>query len=132
MGVGAGWYYDDITGDVVHQNFIESIPNAGFPYWHGPYPTEAAALQHKGVLGPTAGANKSLGQQAAGAVSGPIQNALFGNIGSGGIGNFFVRAAEGVVGIGLILIGVIALTKNTPAGKTVKKGVKAAGMATLL
>ena len=122
MGVGAGWYYDSLDGMVVHQNLAESIPNAAFPYYHGPYLTEALALAHAGVTGPPATTNASVAAQVGTAVANLT--------GINAIGDFFTRLSQGntwlrvgeVLAGGLLLTaGVIAITEQTKAGKTAGK-----------
>lgn len=117
MGVGAGWYYDSLDGMVVHQNWLESLANGGFSYFHGPYPTEAAAAAHVGVSGPKSTTNASTGQQVGTAIGQTAQSALFG---TGGATGLFSRIAEAAVGIGLLLIGVKALTNVDATGKAKK------------
>ena len=113
MGVGAGWYYDSVNDDVTHQNLAESLANAGFGYFHGPYPTEALAIAHEGVKGPAGTPNENLQTQAgqtAGNVLGiPTDRALW------------VRIAEGVIGVLLILVGVAKLATDSPIARTVAK-----------
>ena len=103
MGVGAGWYYDSADGDVVHQNLAESLANViGIKYFHGPYPTEEAAIEHKGVPGPPGVPNESLEQQATTATTGGLIELITGRA-------LWVRVVEVVLGGGLILIGIKAL-----------------------
>jgi hypothetical protein len=116
MGVGAGWYYDSLDGMIVHQNLAESLANSVFPYYHGPYATEALAVTHKGVKGPPSTTNASVGQQVGTAVGSLT--------GVSAIGDFFNRLEEkqtwtrvGEVLLGGILVyaGVRALTSGSPA-----------------
>ena len=108
MGVGAGWYYDSKDGDVVHQNWVESLANVGFSYFHGPYKTEAAALAHKGVTGGApAAANESIGQQAAkAAATGSWSGALIGFLVAMTDWHLWASLGWLVLGLALILIGI--------------------------
>lgn len=111
MGVGAGWYYDSLDGMVVHQNLAESLANALFSYYHGPYPTEAAAIAHRGVSGPPGSTNESAGQQIA-AATGNAAGGLLGlpSFGSAGWRSYGLRALKIVTGVILIIVGLVQLT----------------------
>jgi hypothetical protein len=121
MGIGAGWYYDSVDGDVIHQNLAESIPNAAFKYFHGPYKTEQLAIAHKGVAGPPGVPNESLGSQAASVATG----------GPGGMNwqNWILRIGEILLGVTLIGVGV---AKLTGAENVISKAAVTAGKASLL
>jgi hypothetical protein len=119
MGVGSGWYYDSIDNDVVHQNLSESLANAVFTYYHGPYKTEAEAEAHKGVKGPEGHPGESISTQADNTVASAVGvNNFLGDLTSR---NTFQRLAEGVIGVLLIVIGVAKLTENTAVGTALKK-----------
>ena len=93
MGVGAGWYYDSKDNDVVHQNYAESLANAlpGFSYFHGPYATEAEAIAHKGVPGPSGVPNESIPTQVTNVTTGSFLALLTGR-------GLWVRIAEVAIG----------------------------------
>lgn len=116
MGVGAGWYYDSLDNDVVHQNLAESLANALVTYYHGPYSTEQEAETHTGVAGPPGTPNENLGQQAAGVAGQDI-------LGGINIGNLVLRAGEILLGIVLIGVGIAKLTGAENLVSTAVKGV---------
>jgi hypothetical protein len=120
MGIGAGWYYDSLDGMVVHQNFIEGLVPAS--YYHGPYPTEAAAKIHAGITGPPSTTNASTGNQvatAAGSITGTASVTSF--LTSLSRPQTWQRVAEGVIGILLILVGVAKLAESSPVASAIKK-----------
>lgn len=114
MGVGAGWYYDSLDGDVVHQNLAESLANAAFSYYHGPYKTEALAVAHAGVAGPSGVANEPVGQQLANVTTGSFLGILEGR-------GLWVRIAEVAIGGTLVIVGVSKLLGTGQAAETVAK-----------
>lgn len=101
-GYGAGWYYDSIDGDVVHQNLAESLANVLVGYYHGPYATEAEAEAHPGVAGPPGVPNESVGTQVANVSTG----SFLGLVESRSI---WIRIVEIAIGGTLILIGISKL-----------------------
>lgn len=111
MGVGSGWYYDSLDGMVVHQNLAESLANAIFTYYHGPYPTEQAAIAHKGVAGPPGQTNESLATQVGNATGNTAAN-LFGlpHWSPKQLREFALRGLKVVIGLALVIIGVVQLT----------------------
>lgn len=118
MGVGAGWYYDSIDDDVVHQNLAESLANAIFSYYHGPYKTAALAEAHKGVKGPPGKKNEGLGTQVTSAAKATGVSQFLGDLTSR---NTLMRIGEGALGVALIIVGVAKLADGTPLGSALKK-----------
>lgn len=113
MGFGAGWYYNDVSGDVVHASALTSIGEGLVPGWHGPYATEAEALAHKGISGAPAQANESVTGSASGSLANTVQNLISGKSGQ----NLVVRGVEILAGLALIYAGAKAML--TPAGQSV-------------
>jgi hypothetical protein len=107
MGVGAGWYYDSVDGDVTHQNLPESLANAAFSYYHGPYPTQQAAMAHTGVKGPNAVTNESLAAQAGTVAGGVVKTDIAGGL---NIGTLMLRVGEVLLGLVLVGVGLAKLT----------------------
>jgi hypothetical protein len=129
MGVGAGWYYDSLDGDVVHQNLAESLANVAFSYYHGPYATEALAVAHKGVAGAPGNPNEGTGQQVA--------NAAGTVTGTASVTDFLSRLTQantwervGMVALGMLLIavGVAHITHAVPIATKVAKTAGAAAV----
>jgi hypothetical protein len=130
MGIGAGWYYDSLDGMVVHQNLAESIPNAAFSYYHGPYATEALAIAHKGVAGAPGQTSEPITQQvgnAAGTVTGTAGVTDF--LSRLSSANTWERVAMVALGMLLIAIGVAHITHAVPIATKV---AKTAGTAAVL
>jgi hypothetical protein len=109
MGTGAGWYYDSHDGDVVHQNFFESIPNVGFgDYYIGPFNTAQEAMQAGQAYAAQHGTpnpmeNENANQQVAGIasdVTGSLIPSLFTQRG------FAERVVLVLLGGALIVVGI--------------------------
>jgi hypothetical protein len=123
MGIGAGWYYNDVSGDVVHASWFTSIGEGLVPGWHGPYKTEAEAEAHKGTVGRTATPNESVIGGATGAAeqtAGSVFN-LGSILGIKGSRSTLERFVTGALGVMLILVGVAKLGEGTPVGNAIKK-----------
>jgi hypothetical protein len=118
MGVGAGWYYDSLDGMVVHQNLAESLANALFDYYHGPYKTEALALAHKGVSGPPASTNESLGQQLGTATGSVLGLPQLSNL-----RDLMIRVIKVVIGAAMIIVGIAQLSGASKIAASLPKVV---------
>jgi hypothetical protein len=119
MGIGSGWYYNDVSGDVVHASAFTSIGEGIVPGWHGPYATQALAIAHKGTVGATAKANETVPGSVAAAGGNAASNGLLPS------GLFtralWLRIAEGALGAALILVGVAKLAEGTPTAAAIRK-----------
>lgn len=128
MSYGAGWYYDSLNNDVVHQNLAESLANALLTYYHGPYATEALAETHAGVVGATGIPNEPTGEsltKGLNTITGSVSSDILGGL---NIGNLVLRAAEILLGITLIGVGI---AKLTGAENIISSAIKKAPLAAL-
>ncbi len=117
-GTGAGWYYDSVDGDVIHQNLAESLANVLVSYYYGPYATEAEAMAEGEKLHSESSSNaapsenESVSQQASN-TAGTVASSVLGLPTFSGVRNLVIRAAMVVIGGALILIGLARLTDLT-------------------
>ena len=142
------WYYNSDTGAVQQQNqaiaWLDLHAGLG---WHGPFATKQAALDFynqghaanpgwKAPAGLGANITNALKTAAGNATgqAGPVNlpNPL---TGVNAIGDFFgrlteastwIRVAEVIAGIGLIIIGLAKLAAGTPVGRAATRAGKAA------
>lgn len=123
MGIGPGWYYNTVSGDVVHASAITSLGEGAIPGWHGPYKTEAQAIAHTGVIGAPAKANESVigGAESAGKNAIPGTTSVTQFLGSLSSRSMWTRIAEGALGTALILVGVAKLAEGTPTAAAIRK-----------
>ena len=135
------WYYNTETGQLTQGNNLENLGNnlVGGLGWHElNIPGNATAAQAtaeaqrefpKGKPPTTAGITpariaSTAVQQAGGSVPG-----LGGLLSFVSSRNSWIRIAEVIIGLGLVIVAVDELAKGTPAGDVAHKAAKAALLA---
>lgn len=140
MSLGAGWYYNSLTGSVVDEPPLVGIPQSWFPDWHGPFPTKAAALTYAsqqaaagtgaaatGIPGNIANEATGAAQAATSGLSSGLAQGLRALLPQGTqLRAFMVRVLKVVVGLALVVVGVIQLVQPERAVTTVVRGAVSA------
>jgi hypothetical protein len=123
-GYGKGnWWYNTTSGVITQATGIQQIINVDGPGLSlaGPFPTQADAQAFKTQFPP-----KGPAKAISGAVSATEGVSSF--LGQLSNKNTWVRIAEVVLGLGLLIVGLSQLAKGTPVGNAATKVAKAAAI----
>ena len=144
MGILPGhWYYNTESGELTHGNNFENLGNnlLGGLGWHelniSGNATEAQAAaeavkEFPNGTPPTTslktGASNEVKQQVGTLISIPGVKSIGDFFGRLAEGNTWIRVAEAVLGLGLVIVGLAKLASGTAAGRAALKAGKAAAI----
>jgi len=119
------WFYNSISGSVIDEPAFGDTIQSHLPGWHGPFPSKQAALDYY-----TSNKTANPGWKAPAGLAGNVVNTVGSAVpGATSILSFltgltarqlWVRVAEGVLGLALLLVAVAELGKGTGIGKAAK------------